>query len=390
MALACSSYWPYVGGVEEHVRNVATHLLARGHAVEVWTVDRGEHLRDRMVDDVRVRYLLTPLPARQPGPLVRFAVAAPSALAAWDRAWRQFRPDLINIQCFGPNGLYGLALHELHHTALVLSSHGETFADDDRIFQRSHLLRWALRRVGSVAAAVTGSSQFVVDDLSTHFGVTGAQIIPNGVDLSEGSRLVPVHPVFDPAYPTILAIGRLEYVKGFDLLLRAFAAGNLPQDSHLVIGGDGSQLGELQTLAAQLGLQGRVHFPGRLARAQVIASMAAATVNVVPSRTEAFGIVVLEAWRSGRPLVATSHGGPGALVADGVNGLVVDPENTAALADALGRVTEDEELAGRLAANGRCAVQRYTWQAVTDQYDRVYHAVLGHQSGQSAATDSQQ
>ena len=63
IALFSSSYHPHFGGVEEHVRHVARGLQERGHDVEVWTVDRGDGLRDEVVDGCRVRYLPTPLPA---------------------------------------------------------------------------------------------------------------------------------------------------------------------------------------------------------------------------------------------------------------------------------------------------------------------------------------
>ena len=69
IALVSSSFAPYRGGVEEHVRHTAAALLDRGHEVLVWTVDRGEHLGVRTVDGVTVRYLPTPLPAARVGAL---------------------------------------------------------------------------------------------------------------------------------------------------------------------------------------------------------------------------------------------------------------------------------------------------------------------------------
>jgi len=93
---------------------------------------------------------------------------------------------------------------------------------------------------------------------------------------------------------------------------------------------------------------------------------------VVPSRIEAFGIVVLEAWRSGRPLVATTGGGPSGLVTDGVDGILVDPMDTTALAKALSRVLGDPSLQDRLAARGRETVERYTWGATAGQYLSLY------------------
>jgi len=372
IALISSSYHPYPGGVEEHTRNVARLLHARGVPVEVWTVDRGEHLPTRLLDGVVVRSLPTPLPARTPQALASFAWRALPAWRAWAAARRAFRPDVLHVQCFGPNGLYALALHALHRTPLIVSSHGETFMDDHQAFEQSRLLAAGLRRACRAAASTTGCSAVVVEDLDRRFDIRGVTVVPNGVDLDEGRRLAPVAPVFDPARPTVFAVGRIQRVKGFDLLLRAFAEATLAGEAHLVVAGDGDSLLDLRALAADLGIAGSVTFPGSLGRAQVISSMAAATVNVVPSRAEAFGIVVLEAWRSGRPLVATDRGGPGTLVTDGVDGLLIDPEDTPAFADALRRVVTDADLAARLGRAGLETVRAYTWEAVVDRYLELY------------------
>jgi glycosyltransferase involved in cell wall biosynthesis len=100
--------------------------------------------------------------------------------------------------------------------------------------------------------------------------------------------------------------------------------------------------------------------------------MAKADVVVVPSRKEAFGIVVLEAWASGTPVVVTSRGGPGELVVDGMTGLVVDPEDINALAAAIDLVLSQPSTSRRLAEGGRKSVQEYTWERVAQDYERIY------------------
>ncbi len=382
VALVSSSYHPHVGGVEEHVRRVAAELKQRGHDVVVWTVDRGEHLGVQEVDGVEVRYLPTPLPARSAAGLRRMLARGGPAVGAWLRAYRSFRPDVIHVQCFGPNGTYATALARLTGTPLVVSSHGETFADDHAVFDRSALsrrsLRWALGRV----CAVTGCSQVVLDDLA-RFGLRDGVVVPNGVDLAapdaaldawNGVDLaapVPDRAPADPPY--VLAYGRVERTKGFDLLLEAFAQADLPAGTRLVVGGDGSALAGLRSRADELGVADRVEFPGRLARSEIDDLLAGASVVVVPSRREAFGIVVLEAWRAGVPVVAPSYGGPATLVTDGVDGLQVDPADTVALGAAISRVLTDPGLAVRLVEGGRRAVQGYGWDRVTSAYEGLRH-----------------
>ncbi len=375
VALVASSFHPHTGGVEEHVRHVARLLSARGHDVEVWTVDRGEHLGTAVVDGVTVRYLPAPLPARTLRALVRAAVTIPGAWLAWQRAFRRLRPDVLHVQCFGPNGVYGTALKSRRRVPLVVSSHGETFADARGIFDRSALSQAALRRALSVAEAVTGCSTFVLDDLRTRFGLVGGQVVPNGIDAEDDlvSELPPLWPSAD-GIRVVVAYGRVEHNKGFDLLLRAVA--RMGPDVHVVVGGDGTARPELEALAAGLGIADRAHFPGRLSRAQVLGAVSAADVLVVPSRVEAFGIVALEAWRGGAPLVMTSHGGAADFVTDGHDGLVVDPEDTAALTAAIDRVLTDPGLAQRLVEAASVSVRGFTWDRVVDDYEAIYDQVV--------------
>lgn len=368
IALVASSYHPHVGGVEEHVRQVACELSRRGRRVAVWTVDRGEHLGVQVVDGVEVRYLPSPLPSSSVGGVARFMAALPRATHAWWTAYRALRPAVLHVQCFGPNGIWAWALARLTRTPLVVSSHGETSGDDHNVFDRSRLLRRGLIRALRDAAAVTGCSRVVVDDLTARFGLTGGDVVPNGVALDEAVDAVAV----PHDGPLVLALGRAERTKGFDLLIRAFARADTPTGTMLVIGGDGAELTSLRGLAQELGLGGRVQFPGRLARPEVAGWLRAADVFVVPSRIEAFGIVVLEAWRSGTALIATTHGGPAEIVTDGVDGLLVDPLDVDSLAAALSRLLHDRELAGRLGEAGRRSVERYTWARTTSAYEEIY------------------
>jgi glycogen(starch) synthase len=378
VALVTSSFLPRTGGVEEHVRNVASRLRDRGHRVVVWAVDQGDEGAPAVVDGVPVRYLPTPLPARSAGAALAFAAALPEALRSWRAAVRADRPDVLHVHCYGPNGLWAHALSAMTRTPLVLSGHGETFGDAHDAFGTSALLRAGLRRTLRTARAVTACSAYALEDLERRFGLRAGRgvVVPNGIELSEpaGAR-----PDWLPAR-YLIAVGRAVRTKGFDLLVDAFARADLPADLHLVIGGDGPELDPLRAQVRAAGLGDRVLLPGRLSRPEVVTAVAGARALVVPSRVEAFGIVVLEGWRAGVPVVATSAGGPPEFVADGRTGLLVDPRDVAALARALERVTHDDELAARLGAAGSAAVVSYSWERTVAAYEAVYQDVLARRS----------
>ena len=184
-----------------------------------------------------------------------------------------------------------------------------------------------------------------------------------------------------PGFPTgryVLALGRVVEKKGFDLLIRAFApiAARHP-DVVLAIGGDGPFEPVLRALVEELHIAGQVCFLGRLSRTEVARAMDHAEVFVMPSRLEPFGIVVLEAWRAGRAVIATSRGGAPEFVEDGSTGLLVDPFDTAALGAAMDRLLGEPGLGKALGRAGRARVAAFDWPTIAQHYQACYAAVLG-------------
>lgn len=371
VALVASSFLPRAGGVEEHVLHVARRLHADGHRVAVWAVDQGDEDVPAALDGVvPVRYLPTPLPARSVASLASFAAAAPAAWRAWRSAYRADRPDALHVHCYGPQGPWAHALSRRTGTPLVVTGHGETFMDAHDAFGTSALLRGALTRSLAHAHAVTACSRYALADLEDRFGLAPGRgvVVPNGIDLDEPGG--PRPPWLPDRY--VLAVGRVVRTKGFDLLVRAFAGADLPPDVRLVIGGDGPELADLRALARREGVADRVVLPGRLSRPQVVSAVAGALALVVPSRVEAFGIVVLEGWRAGVPVVVTSRGGPPEFVDDGRTGLLVDPEDTAALGRTVERVVDDLALAHVLGDAGRARAAAFSWDRVARRYAELY------------------
>jgi glycosyltransferase involved in cell wall biosynthesis len=372
VALVASSYHPYFGGVEEHVRHVARELVESGALVEVWTVDRGEHLGDRTVDGILVRYLPTPLPARSVGAIGRFGLRAPGTWWQWMRAHTQFQPDVMHVHCFGPNGIYALALHRRTRTPLAVTSHGETIGDDNRAYQRSRLLRARLTTALAEAAFVTAPSEYVLDELRRNFGLHTGQVVPNGVDSSIRPRDSRTR---IESAPFFLGVGRLGRVKGFDLLIDAFKRSDLAPTHKLLIAGDGPERNALARMAHDHRISDAVRFLGRLGSQDVADAMAQARAVVVPSRSEAFGIVALEAWRSGTALIMTSHGGASEFVRDGLDGVLVDPFDADALANALATLAHDDVVRDALASRGHDRVGEFGWRRAAQAYLRLYRGL---------------
>ncbi|HKT17251.1 MAG TPA: glycosyltransferase [Stellaceae bacterium] len=148
--------------------------------------------------------------------------------------------------------------------------------------------------------------------------------------------------------PLALALGRLHRNKGFDLLLDAVAR---IEGLYLWLAGEGPLESELKRRAASLGVAERVRFLGW--REDVPALLAACDVLVSAARVEPLGNTIIEAWASGKPVIAASCSGPAELIENGKNGLLVASEDAVALAAAMRRVIGDRMLAAALAASGR-------------------------------------
>lgn len=164
--------------------------------------------------------------------------------------------------------------------------------------------------------------------------------------------------------PLLLALGRLHPNKAFDVLLRTLA--QLP-DAVLCLAGSGPLERDLRRLAEQLGIQDRVAFPGW--QDDVAPFFSVADIYVCPSRIEPLGNVVIEAWAHGVPVVAAAAKGPTALIEDGECGVLVPVDDADALAAAIRRVLENQDLTERLVRAGRSAYEgQFTESVVIDKY----------------------
>ena len=196
------------------------------------------------------------------------------------------------------------------------------------------------------------------------------RVIPNPVRQFQVRKELPKY-----NYPRIIAIGRLTPQKGFDLLLAAFAevAKKFPE-WQLDIFGQGSLREELEKQRDQLGLKSRVHFPGITRDAY--AELARSDIFVLSSRFEGFPNVLLEAMAAGVAVIAADcKFGPGEIVDNENNGLLIPPENIPALTQALKRLMSDAELRGKLGSAARSDQERYAEEKIVKRWINLIEEV---------------
>ena len=209
--------------------------------------------------------------------------------------------------------------------------------------------------------------------------------VPPGVDLSffhaGDPAIARVTLGLDPDARYVLAVGRIDPIKGFDTLLDAIAT--VPSAHLLLVGGDlaedGTPVGALAGLAAQAATQGindRVTFLGSQPHDWLATAYQAADVVVVPSRYESFGLVAIEAMASGTPVVASNVGGLRYTVETGHSGYLIPHSDPVVLADALNRLLTDDALRARLSEGAIRSAQRFSWESVGTQIAHLYDRLI--------------
>jgi glycogen(starch) synthase len=178
--------------------------------------------------------------------------------------------------------------------------------------------------------------------------------------------------------PCLLCLGRLVPAKGFDLALKAFASirERFPR-ARLLVAGDGSARTDLERQAADLGLSGVVKFLGWIPPETVPSLLNMATVVLMPSRHEGLPLVALQAARAGRPIVAARVGGLPEVVRHQQTGLLVDAEDSRALAEAVGCLLDHPEMASQMGrAAHHLAQDVFGWHRCVAAYDEHYRRLV--------------
>ena len=280
-------------------------------------------------------------------------------------------PDIIHAHSMNHAGILAQQIHEKTGIPFVLTEHSSTYARKlIRNWQRPAMLQSAQQ----CSARIAVSKDFC-RLLETEYGRLDWQYIPNSLS---PAFIRPVDLANKPknADFTFCSVAHLNYNKGFDILLPAFAeALKTHPDLKLKIGGTGLIASQLHNLAAELGLENSVEFLGGLQNDQVLDLMFRSDAFVLASRNETFGVVFIEALSQGLPVAATRCGGPQTIINEN-NGILVPVGDVQALAGALVSLYENRGRYDAQTLRADC-LSEFGEEAVVRQITAVYKTILG-------------
>lgn len=363
-----------VGGTETHVLELATRLDRRRFDIMVCTMKSGGRLVPEFARrGVRVLSLEG-----------RGKLDARILLKLW-RLVRRERPQIIHAFLFWANmaarviGRLGACSH------IISSYHDEVVTEGWVVRMMDRLtLRWT--------QALVCCSQAVRRSVRDRIGRSDRQtvVIPFGVDASEFDKVKPLKRAVFSLREQGAMIGTVcrlvEPKKGLRVLLEAVSIlkrRTPPCDCQVLIVGDGPARNGLESLSKGLGLEGSVVFAGE--RRDVPQILPILDLFVLPSLYEGFGIAILEAMAAARPVVTTTAGGIGEFVDHGRSGLLVEPGNPSALADAIQTVLGQPDQGREMGLRGLERVRNsFGMESIVGQHERLYEACLSQEDGRSS------
>ena len=337
-------YRPHLGGIETHVEALCQGLR-KSMDVRVLVASNTRYHEESTIDGIPITRVHVP---------VTIAGAPICPGMVWHI--RKKRPDIIHLHLPNPTGVLAV-LASGYRGRVVVTWHSDIVRQ--RRLARLYLPieRILLNRCPTIVAS---SPAYIASSPVLREHADRCRSIPFGIDAEkfdvrqvDQALLRELRRRFGPRM--ILSVGRLVYYKGIQFLIQAMAKVN----AKLVIIGEGPMRPSLEQEVAALGIADRVIFLGRV-HDNLTTYFHAADVFALPSceRSEAFGIVQLEAMAAGKPVINTQiDSGVPYVSLDGITGITVQPRNSAAMATALNRLFDDPELRERMGHAGRHRVQ---------------------------------
>jgi len=375
IALVSPYDYAYPGGVNNHIASLEEHFTRMGHEVKI-IAPSSKPKKTRENESAIV--IGKPVAIRASGSVVRSPVS-PMLLFS-DRIKKILEQEKFDVVHIHEPMMPALAVSVVHHAEnviLVGTFHATRSSSFGYTIWKPLLKRWMNKLDGKIAVSPAAR------DFIYRYFPGDYEIIPNGIDLEHFSDKAPPVERYRDDKLNILFVGRLEKRKGFKYLLGAYehVKREFPQCRLIVVSPPGSLCKKYEKLAVKRNLKdvvfaGYVPFedlPGYYNTADVFCSPA--------TGWESFGMVLLEAMATGKPIVASDIPGYAGLISHGVEGLLVKPTDEKALASALLSLLQDKAMRDRMGEKGKLKAKDYSWEVVAQKVMSYYQRLLEGRTG---------
>ena len=379
------------GGMNVYIRELSRQLSRRAHTLDIFTrrSDPGAPAVTAIDPRIRVIQVDAGAPETAKADLRRYLGRFRDGVLRFQRQ-EGVEYDLVHSH-YWLSGRVGQALKEEWGVPHVVMFH--TLAEaKNRHHPQEHEPRYRIeaeRAVAQAADRVICAGRSESDTLVELYGVSPRRIavVPGGVDTERfrpmGRARARRRLGLDRCEPLVLFVGRIEPLKGIDVLLRAAASLEGPLRL-LIVGGDHKdrqRKSALRSLARELGIPTRVTFRDAVPHEALHLYYNAADVCAVPSYYESFGLVAVEAMACGTPVVASRVGGLKETVQDGRTGYLAPWRCPEPFAERLDLLLRNEALRRSLGRGARAAAQRFHWPIVATRIEEVYHELVSQYRG---------
>jgi glycogen(starch) synthase len=352
-------FWPRIGGIETQGLQMVRGLQERGHKVLVVAQKDQPHWKEEELFIKRIDFnaIVEKKDLKIIGEVAKYI----------DWIVKEFQPDIIHLNaCLGGSAFAFLLFRKMFQAPLVITLHAPYLLDGK--------FPPLVEKIAATADQICCVSNWVLEEMKKHLPHLQSKMkcIYNGLPMPSA---IPAPLSFDP--PTLLIFGRLAPEKGFDTMLRAFALLKAKGSSaRLLVAGGGPERSKLEQLADELQLKESIQFRGVLSEEEVFATFNEATLFIVPSLIESFGLVILEAMQMKRPVIASRIEGIPEVVADGETALLVPAQDPPSLAHAIETLLKEPKRAIQMGLNGYKRAEKFTLLQNVMEYEAVYEDLI--------------
>jgi glycosyltransferase involved in cell wall biosynthesis len=381
VALCTDFFFPRIGGVSSHVVGLALQLEKHGHEVVIITKQTDNLKGCNGFQNVKAA------PSKSVKPLIPFStILVPPNPYEIQETIKKEGFDIVHAHhAFTPTSLLSIAAAKKLGIPAVLTNHTIFLAsEEDYLWEPISYILFPFKRYIQKADRIIAVSKTAADFIGHFADRKRIVIIPNAVDTLQFNPThsnVKNHPSFPrlEGEPTILYVGRLVHRKGIHVLIKAMPKViKVFPKARLVIVGKGYMQCFLRLLTRTLNLDEHVRFLGSIPDDELPDLYRMSDIFVLPSLyCESFGISMLEAMASGKPVIASKVGGIPEVIQDGLTGILVKKGDEDDLAHAILRISANPTLAKTIAYNAwKTTHEKYSWSVIAKEIESIYREVL--------------